>query len=84
MSLKICFVLLTIILYANAEAKPQSCDGGRGVCVRYNLCKADFSNEKDTDSEMLDFEAETECKELFEICCKPEEVVVRYFLCCQL
>ncbi|KAL7025066.1 hypothetical protein ACKWTF_013319 [Chironomus riparius] len=75
MSLKVCFVLLTIILYANAKSKLQSCDGGRGVCVSFNLCKADSSHEKETNSEMLDFEAESECKEFFEICCKPDKVM---------
>lgn len=77
MSLKVCFVLLAIIIYANADSKQQLCDSGRGICVRYNLCKADSSNEKETNSEMFDFEAESECKEFFEICCKPEKVMVR-------
>ena len=78
MLLKVCFVLLTFIIYASAKSKPQLCDDGRGVCVGYNLCKEDSSHEKETNSEMLNFEAESECKEFFEICCKPEKVKVRF------
>ena len=76
MTLKACFVFLIFMLYASVESSRQTCDDGKGVCVHYNLCKVDSSSEKDTNLETLDFEVESECKEFFEICCNPTEVMV--------
>lgn len=65
------------MIYSNVESAPQSCDNGRGICVPYNYCKADSSNEKEEmNSETLDIETESECKDLFAICCSPEDVLV--------